>query len=39
MLPFKGPAWNKKVKQLHKQIHDEEEEMAERMKEHDYSEC
>lgn len=39
MLPFKGPAWNAKLKRLQKCIKDEEEELAERMKEHDYSEC
>ena len=39
MLPFKGHAWNAKLKRLQKHIKDEEEGLAERMKEHDYSEC
>lgn len=39
MLPFHVPAWKEKVRRLHKQTKDEDEELAERMREHDYSEC
>ncbi|KAF6221851.1 hypothetical protein HO133_001819 [Letharia lupina] len=38
MSPFKAPTWNEAVKQRLKEKKDEEE-LAAKMKEHDYSEC
>lgn len=38
MSPFKGPTWNEAVKHRLKEKKDEEE-LAAKMKEHDYSEC